>query len=119
MRYFYKKPDIYCAESGKRYMCDHPVYTVCTLYKKKDLGLAVVQQRWNAHMKRTWWGCIDPWLVDDIYHNPGFNAFFEKHALPEENGLYPTVTVRKIMWALRMKPLKKERWETVFDRQEI
>ena len=30
-----------------------------------------------------------------------------------------TVTVRQIMWALRMKPLKKERWETVFDRSLI
>ena len=36
-----------------------------------------------------------------------------------KDGLYPTVTVRKLMWALRMKPLKKERWETVFDRGTV
>nr|DAP49012.1 MAG TPA: hypothetical protein [Caudoviricetes sp.] len=34
-------------------------------------------------------------------------------------GLYPTVTVRQIMWALKMKPIQKERWETVFDRRDI
>ena len=119
MRYFYKKPDIYCAESAVRYTCDHPVYTVCTLYKIEDQGLAVVQQRWNARMKKSWWGSIDPWLIDDIFHNPGFKEYFKKHASHEKNGLYPTVTVRKLMWALRMKPIQKERWETVFDRQEI
>ena len=119
MRYFYKKPDIYCAESGIKYTCNHPVYRVCTLYKIEDSGLAVVQQRWNEAMKHTWWGNIDPWLVDDIFHNPGFKDYFEKNAGPEVDGIYPTVTVRKLMWALRMKPLKKERWETVFDRQMI
>ena len=35
------------------------------------------------------------------------------------DGLYPTVTVRQIMWALKMKPIQKERWETVFDRRDI
>ena len=34
-------------------------------------------------------------------------------------GLYPTVTIRQIMWALKIKPLKRERWETCFDRREI
>lgn len=32
---------------------------------------------------------------------------------------YGTVTVRQIMWALKMKPIQKERWETVFDRRDI
>lgn len=31
----------------------------------------------------------------------------------------PTVTIRQIMWALKMKPIKRERWETVFDRRDI
>ena len=34
-------------------------------------------------------------------------------------GLFPTVTVRQLMWALKMKPIAKECWETVFDRREI
>ena len=33
--------------------------------------------------------------------------------------LYPTTTVRQIMRALKMNPLKKERWETTFDRRTI
>lgn len=32
---------------------------------------------------------------------------------------YPTVTIRQIMWALKMKPIKRERWETVFDRRDV
>lgn len=27
--------------------------------------------------------------------------------------------VRQVMWRLRMKPLKRERWETVFDRKTL
>ena len=35
------------------------------------------------------------------------------------DGLYPTVTIRQIMWALKMKPIPRERWETCFDRRNI
>ena len=35
------------------------------------------------------------------------------------DGLYPTVTIRQIMWALKMKPIQRQRWETCFDRREI
>lgn len=45
--------------------------------------------------------------------------YFDSKAKKCKNGLYPTVSIRQIMWALRMKPLKKERWETYFDRKEI
>ena len=63
---------------------------------------------------------IDPWLTDKIYLHDGFKEYFDSHAKRKnQNGEYPTVTVRQIMWALRMKPLKKERWETVFDRSTI
>jgi len=44
-----------------------------------------------------------------------FNARADK----SYNGLYPTITVRQLMWALKIKPLKKERWETCFDRKDI
>lgn len=119
MRYFYEKPTEYYARYGRTYFCDHPVYGRCTLYLRKGRGLAVIQQRFNAPMKTTYWSELDPWLVDDIYMQNGFKEYFDKHSGKESNGLYPTVTVRKIMWALRMKPLKKYRWETVFDRQEV
>ena len=67
----------------------------------------------------TWWSEIDPWLTDAIYLNAGFRQFFVERGGPCNDGLYPTVTVRQIMWALKMKPIPKERWETVFDRRDI
>lgn len=119
MRYFYKPPKVYIPVCGEIYICNHPVYNRCTLYKRSDLGLAVIQQRYDALTKHTYWTEIDEWLVNDIYLAGGFDEYFMKYATESENGLYFTVTVRQIMWALRMKPLPKERWETVFDRKGI
>ena len=83
-------------------------------------GLAVIQQRFNEKSRATFWGPIDPWLTDKIYLHKGFLEYFRENAKRKnKDGLYPTVTVRKLMWALRMKPLKKERWETVFDRRDV
>ena len=82
-------------------------------------GLAVIQQRYDEVTKQTWWEEIDPWLANDIYLCLGFKEFFEQFAGYSKDGLYPTVTVRQIMWALKMKPLKKERWETTFDHKLI
>lgn len=36
---------------GERYICNHPVYDRCTLFKIGDRGLAVIQQRFNAEIK--------------------------------------------------------------------
>ncbi len=105
---------------GRRYICDHPVYSSCTLFEIDDKGLAVIQQRYEPETKSTWWSEIDSWVTDAIYLNPYFIDFFnERAAKCNENGFYPTVTVRQIMYALKMKPLPKECWETVFDRKNI
>lgn len=69
--------------------------------------------------KITWWTEIDPWLTDGLYLHERFLEFFNDRAREPENGIYPTVTIRQIMWALKMKPLKRERWETCFDRRDI
>lgn len=119
MRYHYKKPNLYVSLYGKVYACNHPVYSRCTLFKIGDKGISVIQQRFNHESKHTWWGEVDPWLTDDIYLHPGFLEYFGKRAKACMDGLYPTVTIRQIMWALKMKPLPKERWETVFDRRDI
>lgn len=119
MRYFYKQPDFYLAKYGEIYECDHPVYNTCTLYLMDNVGLAVIQQKFNKVDKSTYWTSIDRCLVDNIYVNAGFFDYFKKHADSPVDGLYPTVTVRQIMWALKMKPLKKQRWETVFDHRYI
>lgn len=46
-------------------------------------------------------------------------TFFDDRSGEGMDSLYPTVTIRQIMWALKMKPLKKEKWETCFDRHNI
>lgn len=119
MRYHYEKPAIYLSTYGTTYMCNHPVYNRCTLYQIEDKGLSVIQQRFNSDTKTTWWSEVDPWLTDALYLHPKFKEFFDSRAGICANGLYPTVTVRQIMWALKMKPLQKERWETCFDRRAI
>lgn len=119
MRYFYEKPDNYIVVHACTYSCDHPVYNRCTLYKQDILGLAVIQQYYDPVTKRTCWDEIFPWLIEAIYSREGFSEYFNKMAGPAENDIYPTVTVRQIMWALKMKPLKRERWETCFDHTRI
>ena len=75
MRYHYKKPAIYASMYGQLYICDHPVYSRCTLFKINDKGLAVIQQRHNSDEKTTYWSEMDPWIADDIYLNIGFKTF--------------------------------------------
>lgn len=104
---------------GTLYICEHPVYDSCTLFKIGDKGLAVIQQRFNPEAKTTWWSEVDPWLTDDLYLHPKFKEYFDNRAGECINGLYPTVTVRQMMWALKMKPIPRERWETCFDRRNI
>lgn len=104
---------------GETYLCDHPVYDRCTLYLINDKGLAIIQQRYDPNTKATWWTEIDPWLTDELYMHPKFPLYFGKHSGECKNGLYPTVTIRQIMWGLKMKPLKREVWETVFDHRDI
>ena len=119
MRYHYEKPDLYSSIFGTVYACDHPVYSRCTLYLIGRKGLAVIQQRYNSKTKHTYWTEIDPWLTDYLYLNPKFKEFFDDRSGPATDGLYPTVTIRQIMWALKMKPIKRKRWETCFDRRDI
>lgn len=119
MRYHYEKPELYTCNYATVYTCDHPVYNSCTLYESQNKGLAVIQQRYYPESKMTYWGPIDEWLVNELYLHPKFHDYFLERATKSQNGLFPTVTVRQIMWAFRMKPLPRERWETYFDRKEI
>ena len=108
------------AKYGETYNANHPIYDSCTLYKIGRRGIAVIQQRFDRASKTTSWGPIDPWIQDDLYLNPNFRKFFESRAdLPDEKGNYPTVTIRQFMWGLKMKPLPRKRWETVFDRRLV
>ena len=118
MRYHFEKPAVALHMYGIPYLCDHPLYSMATLYLIGDKGLCVVQQRCKDKM--TWWGEIDQSLTDVLYLNGGFKEYFDKYAKKkDENGLFPTVTIRQIMWGLKMKPLPREPWETYFDHAPI
>ena len=119
MRYFYEKPKIYRSSYGTTHECNHPFYNKCTLFEIGDKGLAVIQQRYHKDSKYTYWTEIDPWLTDELYLHPKFKSFFDERSGEPEGNLYPTVTIRQLMWALKMKPIPRERWETCFDRREI
>lgn len=119
MRYHYEKPAIYSVMYGVMHTCNHPVYDKCTLFIINKKGLAVIQQRFNPENKTTYWDAVDPWLIDDLYLHPKFEVFFNERSGESRDGTYPTVTIRQLMWGLKMKPLKRERWETCFDRRLI
>ena len=119
MRYHYEKPSMYLSMYGSVYECNHPVYNKCTLFKIENKGLAVVQQRYDKETKTTWLGEIDQWLTDILYLHPKFKEYFDARSSERLEDLYPTVTIRQIMWALKLKPIARERWETCFDRRNI
>lgn len=119
MRYHYEKPSKYSTMYGSIYICDHPVYDRCTLFEIGNIGLAVIQQRYNPSTKKTWWTEIDPWLNDMLYLHPKFKEYFDSRAGERKDGLYPTVTIRQMMWALKIKPIPRDRWETCFDRKSV
>lgn len=112
MRYYTEKPKGASNTRRYTYECNHPLYSQCTLLKKDDKGLAIVQMRFNTRLKIFWYGPIDSWLAEQIMGQEGIDAYFAKNAKKPSDGLYPTVTSRQIMWALRMKPLKKAEWES-------
>lgn len=119
MRYHYEKPNTYSSIYGTTHICDHPIYDRCTLFEINGKGLAVIQQRYDPHKKSTYWDEIDPWLTDDLYLHAKFEDFFNERAGKCRDDIYPTVTIRQLMWGLKMKPMPKERWETCFDRRLI
>lgn len=93
------------------YVCSHPLYRSCTLFQDGSFGVAVIQQRFNEGERLFWWGPIDPWLAEDIRNAPRFDEAFFKYCGVGENGIFPTVTVRKFMYAAGLKPMKKAYWE--------
>lgn len=86
---------------------------------ERGIGLAVIQQRYDPETKSTYWTEIDPWLNDALYFNERFGEYFFANARESDNGIFPTVPIRKLMWTLRMKPLPKDIWETTFDRRFV
>lgn len=117
MRYFAKKPNIIVKIFGDVFVCNHPIYNSGTLFKESNRGLVIIQQYFDDITKKTWWGPIEPWLANNIYLHKDFELLFKEYSNSNKNGIYPTITVRHAMHWLKMKPLQKRYWETVFDRK--
>ena len=113
MRYYYQSRDgDKVPQKGYIKWQPHQCYYLCTLYQKDNLGLAVVRPVFDETEKTIRFDALDDNLANDICNQPDFDEYFAEHAdFQDESGCFPTVGVRKIMWALRMKPLKKEDWE--------
>ena len=56
---------------------------------------------------------------NDIKEISNFKKYFDDRAGECTDGIYPTVTIRQMMWALKMKPIQRQRWETCFDRRDV
>ena len=117
MKYHYEPPDISIPIYGKTILLnEHPFYHSGTLYFENGKGIIVVQQHFSRHSeipdtKFCWWGPVDAAVANDIYLSPYFKKFFMQFAKEKDYNIYQ---VRKLMWSLRMKPLKKEPWEDYF-----
>lgn len=109
MKYHYEKTEYGKPMYGRMVEIKDDIHTFGTLFEKDGKGVILVQKRFVC--KCLYWDRIDYWLANDIYEHPKFTAWFEQHAT-EEN--YPIFPVRSVMWALRMKPLPKQKWEDAF-----
>ena len=118
MKYHYERPEFWMGLSYEVYHCNHPMYNTGTIFTDEERlkGLVIVQKRFNKNLKIFWWGPIDPWLSDDLVMCADWNDWFNEHAEEKnKDGLYPTYSIRKVMWAMRLKPLKKEEYEQWLD----
>ena len=115
MRYYYQNRSTEEKEDpDKGYVrwLPHKCYYLCTLFEKDNRGLAVVRPIFDEVEKTITFTALEDSLANDICNQPDFDEYFAEHAdYQDADGCYPTIGVRKIMWALRMKPLKKEEWE--------
>lgn len=97
------------------YSCNHKLYNKCTLLKQGEMGLAIIQQRFNPNMKVSWWGPIDNAYHEDILTNPYLHFVMSNNAeRKNDDGIYPTIELRKLLWQLKIKSPRKEDWETRF-----
>lgn len=113
MRYFYIPERLTQNLYGREEECKHSLFRSCTVFDiSSGLGFGVVQRRFDPEAKCWYYSSLDPGLANDIYLNDGFPEYFKKVAdRRDDDGDYPIYDVRKVMWALRMKPLRKEEWE--------
>lgn len=111
MKYYYQKPDICIHVFGTPIHLDHQIYKAWTLYLENGKGLIITQKHFDLDRRECWWGTVDTWIANDIYTSKNFPKYFSQNASEKD---YQIFELRKVMWALRMKPLKPEEWEKYF-----
>lgn len=112
MKYYYQPQSQSIRVFGRPIVLeDHPIYRGGTLYFEQGKGIIVVQKYFSPEWKSCYWDYVDYGIANDLYLTPKFYEFFHQNAT-EEN--YPIYELRKLMWELRMKPLRKETWEDYF-----
>lgn len=112
MKYFYQPQRQSVRVFGKPIVLeDHPIYRSGTLYLENGKGLIAVQKYFNSEWKSCYWDHVEYGIANDLYLAPGFFEFFQQNAMESD---YPIFELRKLMWILRMKPLRKEDWENYF-----
>lgn len=113
MRYYYElNTELDIPKYSILYHGPFEFFDLGTLYLIDGLGLIVVMPEFNRVDKTIKFGPLPPSLANDIYEQPGFREFFLRFAQPATpSGEYPVMNVCKIMWSLRMKPLRKMDWE--------
>ena len=118
--YHVRKSKTNFSDKAILYRCNHPMFNDCSLFKMGEFGLAVVQQRYNNRLKVSWWGPVDGWLLNDIFSEGKFNEVLSSLVgVCDEDGLYPVIEVRRLMYKLGMKPLKKLYFELPVGSQEM
>ena len=117
MRKMYDMPEeIPAYKHAKFYTCKHPLYSAGTLYSLPDgRGIVVVQRKFNDRLKVWYWSHVEPAIAEDIWQNSALDKYLRLYGELPEDGLYPTIPVRRLMWALGMPPIPKEYWEKEFD----
>ena len=112
MRYYYEPTNDTEIKYATFYHPPNELFDLGTLYYYDGMGLVIVQLEYDPLNKSYHFGPIPPGLANDIFEQPGFREFFLRFAKPSTpNGEYPVMNVRKVMWSLRMKPLRKRDWE--------
>ena len=112
MKYYYQPQSQSIRVFGRPIVLeDHPIYRGGTLYFEQGKGIIVVQKYFSPEWKSCYWDYVDYGIANDLYLAPKFYEFFHQNATEED---HPIFELRKLMWELRMKPLRKETWEDYF-----
>ena len=85
-----------------------------TLYLEKGYGLEVARKIFDNNKKTCSYRYLERPLANAIKEHEQFEKLFKRYSGKSEGGRYPFLDVRKLMWDLRMKPIKKDIFEYYF-----